>query len=568
MPTVDKRQDEVAALRHKLAQAQGEKDLLNRINSSIEIDVLLDIFAEEIERLGFFDAYLINLADEKNENLICVKVHLPEQYRFMERTCKNFHYPFDGDFIHVRAYLKNCTLTVNQEQIKEFTENVQTRFKRWQVRELISTPICAADTNKPIGSIMAYCLNNDIPQQSERELYRLAELFSSQLINAQKYDRLKSKETHVDQVAAEQARLMEFVTCINSLVNREEIFDHVAQGVLNQLPFEHVSLFLEEDNQLCCKINRASRDIYFGVYKDWDAFMERTAFDIDEGDGAISVCFVKNQELLVPDVTKILDLPMARKDQLALKTLSTPRTFYLIPIRLNGNAIGVIRLISFTRVIELQQSDSKFIDLLCRFIGPAIRNAENYELIEARKRKIEGLNSNLQSRVNELAEIATFDKLTGLHNYRSFELEFENTFKPLKPDTPLNLALIFVDIDHFKNFNDSFGHIAGNDVLIGVAEKIKLLTRQLDVACRYGGEEFVVILPRCDLIGAEQFSERLRSTIENSTFETDAGKLSVTVSVGYGCHEKNENKERFFEKVDKALYQAKNNGRNRIERAL
>lgn len=561
-------QAEVKNLRRELAATRNEKNVLSRISTTVDLDLLLNVFAEEIEKLSFFDAYMINFEDENKENLICVKVRLPEDYRFMERTYKNFHFSIEGDFINVHAYRENRALLVDKLSINNYSSYVQSRFERWKVQELIAIPILAADTGKPIGSIMAYCQNNKVPTQSEKELYRLAKLFSVQLRNAQEYNRLKVRESHVDQVAAEQQRFMEFAAKLNSLTSRDEIFNHVATGLIEQLPFELLSLYLLEDNKLHCKINQAASDIYFDVYKDWNAFLEKTPFELNESDGGISVCFAKNQDILIPDVTKVRHLPMSRKDEIALKTLSSPRTFYFIPIRLNDQAIGVIRLASVTRVIDLKDSDTKFIDLLCRFIGPAIRNAENYELIDSQKQKIETLNANLQSRVDELAKIATIDKLTGLNNYRSFSLEFDRIFENQNLDSPLNFALIVADIDHFKNFNDTHGHNAGNEVLIGVADKLKSLTRTFDIACRYGGEEFVVILPRCDMEGAQLFSERLRASVEESIFETSEGKLSVTISVGFGCHTSGENKEQLFEKVDKALYQAKDLGRNRIQSAL
>ena len=115
-----------------------------------------------------------------------------------------------------------------------------------------------------------------------------------------------------------------------------------------------------------------------------------------------------------------------------------------------------------------------------------------------------------------------------------------------------------------KNTQDK-PHSAGNVVLAGVAQEITKLVRKMDLACRYGGEEFVVILSKCDLEGIKTFSERLRLAIEGAGFETEAGRLSVTVSIGCTTHQPNDTNETIFKRADQALYRAKGSGRNRVE---
>lgn len=131
------------------------------------------------------------------------------------------------------------------------------------------------------------------------------------------------------------------------------------------------------------------------------------------------------------------------------------------------------------------------------------------------------------------------------------------------------VSLLILDIDYFKKFNDTYGHLVGDLVLKDVAKKIIEIIRKSDVAARYGGEEFVVVMPETGLEGAKIVAEKIRAAIEKNQIEyVDNDKkifLSVTVSIGVAELEENEDRILLIEKADKNLYRAKENGRNRIE---
>ena len=122
------------------------------------------------------------------------------------------------------------------------------------------------------------------------------------------------------------------------------------------------------------------------------------------------------------------------------------------------------------------------------------------------------------------------------------------------------LSLLVLDIDHFKGYNDRHGHARGDQAIKAVASTLRKFARKPLVACRYGGEEFTVILPGIDCNTASVMSERLRRAVE----ETLNGDLAITISVGYACLSRGEfeNAEKFFEAADSALYRAKQQGRN------
>jgi diguanylate cyclase len=150
------------------------------------------------------------------------------------------------------------------------------------------------------------------------------------------------------------------------------------------------------------------------------------------------------------------------------------------------------------------------------------------------------------------------DPLTGVCNRRAMD-DTLNSMVAMKNRYGLNFSLGLFDIDHFKKINDSQGHLAGDQVLKAVARLIEQTARETDVVTRYGGEEFVVIMPQTDLRGASIFGERLRSTVERQLGVTLSG--GVTGALGSG-----ESPTAILERADGALYAAKQAGRNRVFR--
>ena len=128
------------------------------------------------------------------------------------------------------------------------------------------------------------------------------------------------------------------------------------------------------------------------------------------------------------------------------------------------------------------------------------------------------------------------------------------------------LCLLITDIDHFKKFNDTYGHQQGDIVLKETARLLKESVRKIDLAARYGGEEFAVILPETDIENAKMVAERIRKKIEEFKVPGQNEPLHVTVSVGVAQYEpeKDTEKKDFIEHADKALYKAKDSGRNRV----
>lgn len=172
----------------------------------------------------------------------------------------------------------------------------------------------------------------------------------------------------------------------------------------------------------------------------------------------------------------------------------------------------------------------------------------------------------LRKEVHFLTEQVRTDALTGLYNFRFFNdtisLEMERARRGVQP-----LSMILLDIDHFKKFNDQWGHDVGNLALIHIAQLIKIAVRKLDFPCRYGGEEFAILLPNTDLRQAIQVAERLREMIELTPFAADSHtNLNISASLGVDqfVPQQAESSDGFIRRVDALLYDAKHLGRNRV----
>ena len=162
-------------------------------------------------------------------------------------------------------------------------------------------------------------------------------------------------------------------------------------------------------------------------------------------------------------------------------------------------------------------------------------------------------------------ELALKDELTGLNNRRAFFDQGNHVFKQaVRFEHPI--SVIMMDIDYFKNINDSYGHSAGDKVLQSITKLLKDMIREVDIAGRMGGEEFAFILAETDIDEAIKLAERLKLKVENTTVEYKEQTIQITASLGIcSCSVKNETLETLLTKADDALYIAKRNGRNQIK---
>lgn len=202
-------------------------------------------------------------------------------------------------------------------------------------------------------------------------------------------------------------------------------------------------------------------------------------------------------------------------------------------------------------------------------------NRQNVTLQE-RNQALDLIRQELSEANRKLEELALTDSLTNCYNRRYLTQHLNHeVITNIQYKTPFSLLLL--DIDYFKAINDRYGHVIGDEVLVRTAEAVKQSIRSTDILTRYGGEEFMIYLPHTEHDLANQIAERVRTAVESNHIEVDHEimQVSITISIGilsfedFEMEHVPENPEGYltqlFAAVDKALYQAKQNGRNRVE---
>lgn len=179
------------------------------------------------------------------------------------------------------------------------------------------------------------------------------------------------------------------------------------------------------------------------------------------------------------------------------------------------------------------------------------------------EREVQSRTAQLTQSNQRLEQLATTDALTGLGNRRAFfAASSDMCERSQRLGTPL--AVVILDLDHFKRVNDTYGHGVGDEVLEAVGELLRATVRQIDIAARTGGEEFSLLLENTDIDGAEQLCDRIRERMEQLQFAGKDKPFTVTMSIGATLWQPDESFETTLERADKALYQAKESGRNRV----
>ncbi|MFC1545736.1 diguanylate cyclase [Gemmatimonadota bacterium] len=212
-----------------------------------------------------------------------------------------------------------------------------------------------------------------------------------------------------------------------------------------------------------------------------------------------------------------------------------------VPLTEKGSVIGLLNLESEVED-AFTEEDRRVVEIVAAQISQLLSKALLYD---------------------KLATMAVTDGLTGLFNHRHCFVRLEAEFKrALRYSYPL--SLIMMDIDHFKNFNDTYGHLQGDDVLRKIADIITLTMRETDVVARYGGEEFVAILPLCHESTAMEVADRLRQRVESANLTGGGDTAPITISLGICTAPQHASTyEELVRRADDALYISKNTGRNR-----
>ncbi len=315
---------------------------------------------------------------------------------------------------------------------------------------------------------------------------------------------------------------------VNSSMEIDEVLTRIITAVSEVVPLDAATIILiGERGKLTC----VGRSDIPGFHKKFERMNQLSINDVQ----TLRTIKRTGQPLFIPDVT----LYPAWTD---IADENPTRSFLGCPIKIKGKVAGFLTLDS----VQPGFYTKEHVDRLQSFVdlaGTAIENA------------------NLQ---REAQKMAISDELTGLFNRRGLmDLGRREVDRAKRFHHPLSVAIL--DMDNFKAINDTYGHVAGDQLLNQIADCCRASFREIDIIGRYGGDEIVVLLIENDLQQAYQIADRFRQSIAAGVFRTDAGNLTTTVSIGVAeLNNQIENLTQLIDQADRALYLAKEGGRNRI----
>jgi len=527
-------------------------------------DDLLDLLCAQIDALGVADGYLLNLRDASGTCLICLKIRYPAEYQNLEQSYRGYKIPLDNGQLNARTMATREVTRVHPGNASEEESNI---LQYWKIQEMVAVPLCRPEATSPppIGVLVLLKQEHVIPDDALAGVQAIISLFHASLTRWLHLSHLELLHDEATAAVAENKRLLQFLDDMNGLTSVDKIYELFAAELFRQMPFDLASFSLVENDHLVIGKALAAKPRFESLRAEWEQHLRQTPYPLDPTVSGLVYVLLRDEAMTFPDFQEIRHLPLAGYDRKSLAILGTARTLFITPIRHHKKPIGVFALYSLEDRVELSDADLLLLGHLSSFLGTAITNSKLYATSQAQVLEIRHLNEMLEEKVDALATQASTDQLTGLFNFRTFEQELDRLLQDAARAGEQDcLALVLLDIDHFKRFNDNNGHAAGNDILAATAREICKHTRQSDKACRYGGEEFVLILPKCGKEGASQLAERIRSGIEAHSFATSAGPRSITISIGCTTYRAGDDRHSLFNRADQALYQAKESGRNRV----
>jgi len=289
---------------------------------------------------------------------------------------------------------------------------------------------------------------------------------------------------------------------------------------------------LEVDKCSVMLVDRETKQLYT---KSMEGFSENTQMQISIAGSIAEKVILEGKPILVNDLEDDARFKEVKQ------TSYLGSSFMIVPIRLDHDVIGIINVAGKRGVFEgkavFDEIDLKILYAIATEMAVAIENVAFYK---------------------ELHYLTVTDPLTHTHNYRHFVNSLEYEFKRLNRFQG-DLSILMMDIDGFKAFNDEYGHLAGDDLLKEIVRLINLNLREVDVLCRYGGDEFVIILPGTNKKEAVVVADKIRKCVETAMLQK-----KVTLSIGVAQYKDKMTRHELTFNADKALYQAKNQGKNKV----
>jgi len=345
----------------------------------------------------------------------------------------------------------------------------------------------------------------------------------------------------VRQEAESKRHLVDIMHEVMGNLSTEEIFHMVARRLARALELSHSSVILAKPGDARGSVATAfEQPGLLNLEIELDRYPE------------VSAALEQKRPVLIQDLQTSPWYARLREQWMRDGTQMNVRSVIALPFTFEKTRTGVFLLRRTVDQEPLSASDVEFADTVIRSAVNAIEQAHMIEQTKADNARLEAL--------------AHTDPLTHLLNRRALTIRLVAELERVRRyNSPLTMLMI--DLDHFKQVNDTYGHLVGDEVLRGISTILQRSVRSVDMVARYGGEEFVVVLPETGEQGAVAFAERIRQRVEIHKFEAArAQPARVTVSIGVSAFPAPhvETAEDLFAKADAALYRAKEMGRNQV----
>lgn len=363
-------------------------------------------------------------------------------------------------------------------------------------------------------------------------LWLVITIFLIKCVDIKNYKQIK----YLTSVNKQLNYVEQLAQALRSSTKLEDVLKIVLKNLTEELKYDRVLIFSVETDDRKKEILKPVTCI--GI--DFDTIKDRT-FKLDKALDIVPRVAIERQGYIIKNAADDYRCSQEFVNLLGLKE------YIVMPLVTKGVSVGVLLADNVINKRAIEEIDLVPLTSFANQVAMAIENAKLYQKVEY---------------------LAIVDGLTNVYNHRYFIESLKSELDRLtRYEKEGVLSLIMLDVDHFKHYNDTNGHIAGDTVLIEIGQILKNITRKVDLVARYGGEEFVIMLPSTSRDGAIALSERIRQSIEEYPFEFKGNQPNkvLTVSIGISAYsEDGTTPKDLIDFADRGLYLAKSSGRNRV----
>lgn len=338
----------------------------------------LDALETVLKQYVNIDGYAINLYRASDDCLVCVRLHLPPSGSGLEQTFANMVLPLDSQNMNARVFENRTPTGITSNNLEDYPPVTRIAFDGWSMKHLVVLPIQVTGANRrPVGTLMLFSQQGSIAPTLLRRMTRIIEEAAGLL---RLHQTIATWEARVETMKKQEEDLqsvLSFIAEMSHLATEQELYPRIEREFLKRFDLDMAAILLNDGENLRCVDTMIGID---GVHWEtrWKEHCSQLSYSVQQPEGASSHAFQYNQPLFFGDIPSILKVSMPEKDRTNLEILDGLQTFAIIPIRRQGNPMGVLWLGSLQRKDALSPEQVVLVRHLCDFLGAIIDNAHAY----------------------------------------------------------------------------------------------------------------------------------------------------------------------------------------------